>query len=150
MLTQTACDEPSKEHEDGSSCGPEDNLFDRQRRHTPPERRFTCHFLFLLLDTSPDSQSWRPPWKSTKTTVYERLDPKRAIHWVVNLIFTTTETHKNAQAPTTCIQNSNIYDLKLASQTYHFNNAKPPTTFGYLTLTARTSHIILTSLANYF
>ena len=32
------------------------------------------------------------------------------------------------------IQYSNIYDLKLASQTlYHFNNAKPPTTFGYLT-----------------
>ena len=29
MLAQTACDEPSKEHEDGSSCGPEDNLLDR-------------------------------------------------------------------------------------------------------------------------
>ena len=29
MLTQTACDEPSKEHEDGSSGGPEDNLLYR-------------------------------------------------------------------------------------------------------------------------
>ena len=29
MPTQTACEEPSKGHEDGSSGGPEDNLFDR-------------------------------------------------------------------------------------------------------------------------
>ena len=104
MLTQTACDEPSNEHEDGSSGGPEDKLLDRQRRHSPPERHFTCHLLFLRLDTSPDSQSWRPPWKSTKTTVYERLDLKGAIHWVVNLIFITTETHDNAHALTTSIQ----------------------------------------------
>ena len=84
----------------------------RQRRHTPPERHITCHFLFLPLDNNPDSQSWRPPWKSTKTTVYERLDPKRAIHWVVNLIFTTTETHDNAHAPTTCIQHSILQYLR--------------------------------------
>ena len=43
------------------------------------------------------------PEKSTKTTVYERLDPKGAILWVVNLIFTTTETHDNAHAPITSI-----------------------------------------------
>ena len=57
MLTQTACDEPSNEHEDGSSGGLEDNLLDRQRRHTSPQRHFTSHFLLLPLDTSPDSQS---------------------------------------------------------------------------------------------
>ena len=56
-LPQTACDEPSNQHEDRSSSGPEDDLLDRKRRHTPPERHFTCHFLFLPLDTSPDSQS---------------------------------------------------------------------------------------------
>ena len=57
MLTQTACDEPSNKHEDGSYGGPKDSLLDRQKRHTPPERHFTCHFLFLPLDTSSDSQS---------------------------------------------------------------------------------------------
>ena len=119
MLTHTACDEPSNEHEDRSSGGPEDKLLDRQRRHTPPERHFTCHFIFLQLDTSSDSQSWRPLWKSTKTTVCERLDPIWAIHWVVNLIFTITETHDNAHAPTACIQQSILQYLR--SQTYDSN-----------------------------
>ena len=73
-----------------------------------------------MLDTSSDSQSWRPPWKSTKTTVYERLDPKGAIHWVVNLIFTATETHDHAHAPTTRIQHSILQYLR--SQTYVSNS----------------------------
>ena len=66
-------------------------------------------------DISPatsSSSNWTPaltakvddhPEKSTKTTIYERLDSKGAIRWVVNLIFTTTETHDNAHAPITSI-----------------------------------------------
>ena len=129
-----ACDGHSNEHEDGSSGGPEDKLLDRQRRHTPPERHFTCHLLFLRLDTSPDSQSWRPPWKSTKTTAYERLDLKGAIHWVVNLIFITTETHDNAHALTTSIQQLilpifTISNLRLKLNTILTMHRHPPCAF---------------------
>ena len=116
---------------DRSSGGPEDKLLDRQRRHTPTERHFTCHFLFLPLDTSPDSQSWQPPWNQRRQSINDLTLYKRAIHRVVNLISTTTETHDNAHAPTTRIQHSNIQDLKLTSQTlYHLTmHRHPPRAF---------------------
>ena len=50
-----------------SSGGPEDDLLDKQRRHKPPERQFTCHLLFLPPDTSPGSQSQQPPRQSPRT-----------------------------------------------------------------------------------
>ena len=66
-------------------------------------------------------QPWQPKLTTTlkinETTVNERVNPIRAIHWVVNLIFNTIETHDNAHAPTTriitifTVLNSNVIPI---------------------------------------